>query len=369
MPRSLGLLLCDLSLIALASLAAFFLRENFELSMDRLVVLLPHFLLTLAIAVPVLLAFSVHRSIWRLSVLVDYMRIAAAAVMIVMVATTLGFFVNRLDGVARSLPVMQGIVMIFTLVGARVISRQRHVSRQRSSLAAIDPAGPIPQETVLVVGINQISELYLLGVAEFAAHRTAIAGLLGRSERHSGRIVQQQKVLGTPEEVLTVLRELEVHGVFVSRIVVTVAFSTLSDEAREALLEAERSSDLYLDFFVERVFSSDRHAREAGSMDDQTRATAPFNPSPRSGDSIDKSSHLSSTIASVQARKRPGYFMAKRLFDFSASLILILATIPLLCVVAFAVAVAKRSVAPTSKARSSTPVNMLASSNTNLTSW
>ena len=339
MPRPLGLLLCDLFLIALATLAAFFLRENFELPMDRLRVLLPHFVLTLMIAVPVLLAFSVHRSIWRLSVLVDYMRIAAAAVMIVMFATTLGFFVNRLDGVSRSLPVLQGIVMIFTLVGARVISRQRHVLRQRTTLASIDPAGPIPQETVLVVGINHISELYLLGVAEFAAHRTAIAGLLGRSERHSGRIVQQQKVLGTPEEVLTVLRELEVHGVFVSRIVVTVAFSTLSAEAREALLEAERSSDLYLDFFAERMFSSDRPTREAATTDDDSSADFKGSTRPHPGDLIDKNSQPSFTAATVQALERPGFSMAKRLFDFSVALVLIFAVIPLMCLVAFAVAV------------------------------
>jgi lipopolysaccharide/colanic/teichoic acid biosynthesis glycosyltransferase len=339
MRRSLGLLFCDLCLIALATLAAFLLRENFELPIDRLAVLLPHFVLTLIVAVPVLLSFSVHRSIWRLSVLVDYMRLAAAAATIVMIATTLGFFVNRLEGVSRSLPVLQGIVMIFMLVGVRVISRQRHVLRQRSALAAIDPAGPRPQDTVLVVGINQISELYLLGVAEFAAHRTAIAGLLGRSERHSGRIVQQQKVLGTPEEVLTVLRELEVHGVFVSRIVVTVAFPTLSAEAREALLEAERSSDLYLDFFAERMFSLERHARESGPAFDDGQA--PLDASDRlgSGDPTDKGDQLSSEFANVQTLERPGYFIAKRLFDLGVASVLILATMPLMCVVAFAVAV------------------------------
>jgi lipopolysaccharide/colanic/teichoic acid biosynthesis glycosyltransferase len=330
MPRSLVLLLTDLCLIAFSTFAAFEIRENFEFPVDRLISALPHFWLSLVVSIPVLIGFGVSRSIWRLSVLGDYARVAAAAVIIVMLATTLGFFVNRLDGVARSFPVLQVMMMIFAMVGIRVITRQWHFVRKRTSLAATNFAVTAPQDTVLVVGINQIAELYLLSVAEFAAHRTAIAGLIGRSDRHSGRLVQQQKVLGTPEELPSVLRDLEIHGVFVNRIVIAVAFDSLSEEARAGLLEVENSSEIRLDFFAERLIFADHNSKTA---ENGPRLAPKTKPAAKGG------AALSFSKLEIQRLKRPGYFFAKRVFDIVVALFLIILTLPLMCMVAFSVAI------------------------------
>jgi lipopolysaccharide/colanic/teichoic acid biosynthesis glycosyltransferase len=215
---------------------------------------LPYLGLTIAVAAPVLLAFGLNRSIWRLSTMADYMRVVTAVVVIVLAAMALGFMVSRLDGFARSLPILQAVLMIFLLVGARVLTRQRHAfPMRRVKVLTAMPMTKDARETVLVVGLNRITELYLLSAAEFAANRIRIAGLLGRCERHTGRLVQQQQVLGTPEEVANVLRALEVHGVSVDRILVTTALTRLSTKAQKALLEVEKASQIKLDLFAERI--------------------------------------------------------------------------------------------------------------------
>jgi lipopolysaccharide/colanic/teichoic acid biosynthesis glycosyltransferase len=248
----LVLLSVDLLLIAIATFFALVVRENLEIPRDFPVGLLAYMLLTLAVAVPVVTVSGLNRTIWRLSTLSDYVRIVVAVTVIVLAALALGFAYNRLEGVARSLPVLQAILMAFALVGARVLTRLRHALRKRQPSAKQGQLSDQSSlETVLVVGLNRITELYLQSVAEFAADRVKIAGILGNNERHTGRLIQQHEVLGTPEAVASVLLNLEVHGVSVGRIVVTTAFERLSPVAQQALLEIEQTSDIKLELFAE----------------------------------------------------------------------------------------------------------------------
>ena len=243
MNRAISLLI-DLCLIALATLSALVLRENFDVSLGKVQSLLPYLGTTLMVAAPVLSTFGLDRSIWHLTTMTDYVRVVAAALVMVLVAVAVGFSVNRLDGVARSLPVLQAVLIVCGLVGARVLTRVCNGTGHPTSAEWLTFAQPVrPHDTVLVVGLNGVTELYLAWVAKFTRDHTQIAGVLACSERQTGRFVHQHPILGTPEKVLSILRDLEVHGVFVDRIVVTVAFDRLSSDAQEALLEVAKTSD------------------------------------------------------------------------------------------------------------------------------
>jgi FlaA1/EpsC-like NDP-sugar epimerase len=234
----------DLWLIGLATLGAQFLRDNFETRPEQLLALLPYIGLTGAVAIPVLSAFGLNKSIWRLSAMPDYLRASVATLIIVTAAVVLGFLVNRLEGVARSLPILQAALAIFALVGVRVASRLRYAGRDRRQ--AIPQSLPLSYasdatETILLIGVNRITDLYLRASAEFSHGRIKVVGLLATKERHTGRLVHEHAILGTTEEVSRVLRDLEVHGVHTDRIVVTVAFEALPARARSALLDVERN--------------------------------------------------------------------------------------------------------------------------------
>lgn len=244
----------DLGLIGLATLCAQFLRDNFDTSPDQVLALLPYVGLTGCVAIPVLTATGLNRSIWCLSAMADYLRAAVATLAIVTVAVVLGFLVNRLEGVARSLPILQAALVLCALVGVRVTSRLRYAGRD-SNWAQAMVLSPSSQtgETILVVGINRVTELYLRSLAEYSPGRIKIAGLLATKQRHTGRLVQGHKILGMPEEVTSVLRALEVHGVGIERIVVTVAFDALSADAQAALLDVERRSNIKIEFFADNI--------------------------------------------------------------------------------------------------------------------
>ena len=326
--RRLMLLLIDLGLIALSTITALALRDNLELSTESVRRLLPHLSLTLAVAAPLLVVIGQDRQIWRLSGLADYVRLAIATLAIVIAATAVGFILSRLEGVARSLPILQAIIITCALVGARVVARQLHTRRQRDRTQKLTPGDAVPkQEYILVIGLNRVTELYLESVAEFAVDRIVVAGLLGRGAQHTGRLLQTQKILGTPREIGTVLQDLELHGILIDRIVITVPFDRLSDEGRDALLKVEASTGIELDFFAERTRIA------LPSLDYQARV--PFAAQQR--DVVPASTFVLDSEKIRLIGQRP-YWRVKRFIDAAAAAVLILLVLPLILLVSLVVA-------------------------------
>lgn len=311
-------LLVDLFLVAIATVFALLLRENFEVSEERLIAFGPHLLFTLIAAALALPSFGIHRSLSRLTSLIDYLRICAAAVAIVAGALALGFVATRLDGIARSLPVLQGLLIVVLLVGLRVSIRLRHTLRNPVRAAPI--LRPTDRATVLIVGFNKLSELYIHCVAELGANRVTIAGLLDRSDR-VGLSLLSHRVLGTPEQVAEVLGDLEVHGVFVDRILVAMRFDSLSPNARRALRAVSRTRTIIVDFLDEAMgLASERRS----NADDAARLGAR---------SAETTQAFSVSAPDIEASSRLDYLRVKRALDVVAATVLLVALAPVMALV------------------------------------
>src|SRR5262245_27883943 len=153
------LLLIDLLLIAASTICALILRDNLEVSSVRMLAVLPYLLLTLVAAVPVLLFAGLNRTLWRFSTISDITSVSVGVVATVLLAMALAFAFNRMENVARSLPILQGLLILIALVSVRVGMRVRHATRNRSR--NIPPRCETRQEGVLVVGVNAVTELFL----------------------------------------------------------------------------------------------------------------------------------------------------------------------------------------------------------------
>src|SRR5262249_28610970 len=80
-----------------------------------------------------------------------------------------------------------------------------------------------------------------------------IVGILSRERELRGRLMRLYKILGTADEALQIIAQLEIHGVTVQRLIVMQSFEHLSREAQQALLMVERSSDIKVDLLVEAL--------------------------------------------------------------------------------------------------------------------
>lgn len=327
--RRLVLLALDLSLVVLATLFSLVLRENFDVSASRFLDFLPYLAATLASAAVFSLGFGLNRTIWRYASRPDYLRVLAASVAVVFGAVTLTFAYDRLDGVARSLPVLQLLACQAFLIGARILHKMTHDARQhrKASAAFLQLVDKEPEATILIVGISKLTETYLQAIAELAPGCIKIAGLLGQTDRHVGRLVATHPVLGVPEDMDAILDGLEVHGVTIDRIVVAWPFRSLTLAERAALLRVESSRNITLQFLIEDLGFGDTSRSSGQKVGAEKHQFA-------------RSTALSFEIAPAEldmiARRR--YWVGKRAFDSFAALALLLICSPLMAIAAVFVA-------------------------------
>jgi FlaA1/EpsC-like NDP-sugar epimerase len=180
----LVLLVIDLLLISVSNASAVILCVDLQSAPGSLFQLFSYCSLTVAAAVPVVLATGLNRTLWRFTSLHDCLHILLATAMTVFAAAVAATMFDRMHGVPRSLPIMQCLTMASTLVGIRALMRLRHSRRNRWRNTAIAP--DTAREDILIVGINAVAELFLRCVAENGA-RISVAGILSDGNRHRGR--------------------------------------------------------------------------------------------------------------------------------------------------------------------------------------
>lgn len=249
--HKVSLLCVDLICLVCATFLSLILRDNLSVSPERMLGILPYTIASILSGAAFFTIVGINRGIWRFASLPDFMRVAGAVVLTVAGAMAIGFAVDRLEAVPRAVPIMQAVLAIVFMTAARVAARLRHAQRTRI------PTGEIAEafrgETVLVLGISWVTDLFLRSVRELGSHHVSVAGIIGSKEQQTGRLFQDCPVLGTPEELQDILRDLDTHGVYVDRIVVTTPLHHLSLETREALYHIETTTTISVDYFGERI--------------------------------------------------------------------------------------------------------------------
>jgi len=278
----LVLLAVDVALIAISTVLAILLCSPLS-PLSALVNAKLYLLVTIGVAIPVLWIFGLNRTVWRFTSLNDCWLILAAAAWIVVFAIAGNLAVDGIQDIhdmPKSLPVMQGLLILSMLAGVRAAMRLRHTLRRRARVAKAQFRDE--RENVLLVGLNPIADLFLRCAAENARERIQIAGILSNAERHRGRWLGSCKILGPPEAAEDVLHDLSVHGIRIDRIVLALPYAHLSRRAQESLAEIDRTQAIRVDRLSaqyglsELISDSDGGAKEAGSdLTEVAPATAP----------------------------------------------------------------------------------------------
>jgi lipopolysaccharide/colanic/teichoic acid biosynthesis glycosyltransferase len=334
--RRLALIATDLIFVALATIIAVMLRGYFDSVSESLTKLMPYTFISIGCASVVFIVAGMDRTPWRYSSAADHMQVIVLTVLAMLLALVFTFALNRLEPVARSLPVLQGGLIVSFLITARGAARFWH--SRRIHINGGNPTYEQPHETVLVVGVNTVAELFILSAKEMASQQVQVAGILAEESSMQGRAIQQKPVLGTVEELRAILQSLEVHGVAVDRIVVTTPADRLRPCSLDKLLEVEKSSDIVVEFLSERLGFEGLSKNpavlsgEERNSDFRQRAVA------RVGGEIcaDRSNDAGKSFS---LRKRLVDSLRKRLVDVFGTALLALTLTPVVMLVAFIVAV------------------------------
>lgn len=315
----------DLLFVASATVIAVMLRGNFDTVSDSLLTLMPYTFISISCASVVFFSSGLDRTPWRYSTVSDHLQIIILSVLVILLALVVTFALNRLEPVARSLPVLQGALIVIVLVSSRSVARiwyARQIRINGDSLNRNGYANTQSYETVLIVGVNTLTELFLLSVKELASKRVQVAGVLAEEPKMLGRVIQQKPILGTVEELQNVLQSLEVHGVSVNRIVVAIAANQLRRSSLESLFEVEKSSDIIVQFLSEQL------GLEPSVLSDQER------------DSVPKHRAVSGSLINIDHSKSMlgSFWLGKRIVDVVGSALLIFALSPVAALIVSIVA-------------------------------
>ena len=324
MLRRASLLSIDALLVAAATVLAILLRDSFDPGQEKMVSLIPFVGISIAVFTIAFFLGGLDRNLWRYSSLADYRQIIVLSILAVLATFVLTFAVNRLEGIARSLPVLQAVLVITMLISARVAARHWLQGRVRQTTQV--QARSRPRETVLVAGVNAVSELFLQSVREIAFDQIDVAGILAEDAVLRGRTVQQRPILGTIDDLDKVLGSLRVHGVAVDRIVVATAADRLSPHALHTLLEVEKNSDIALQFLSERL-----------GFDDSPRQSSAFSECERAINYGQQALALKRTPDHLNVASNP-FWIHKRIVDFLAAAMLVIVFAPVIALVGLLVA-------------------------------
>ncbi len=327
-------LLLDLFFFGGSPFVALLIRENFESPWSRLDDVVPFAGILVAVAAVVLVATGANRSLWRFTSSSEVPRLLIAVTLSLLLALFFTFAVNRLDGVSRSVPLIQWFLVVGGMLLVRFSARWRMLARRRRYAAADDVSGNAARN-VIVLGLNEIAELYLRSVEVHAASGVRIAGVMARQNRHRGRTLRTHNVLGSYDELRSVLAKLEVHGVFVDCVVVAEPFDDLEPEVQKLLLDLDRSGRVAFEFIVETlglIASAGRQGRIAERLQS-------LDPPAVVADAA-RGAQAEASAFRTAARAPLGLYGAvKRILDIVAALVLIVLTLPLFLFAAVAVAV------------------------------
>lgn len=326
--KSLKFLIIDVFLVLAGTCFAQALRDNFEWIPANVEGIVPYVIASVISTVVVVLGLGLNRSVWRFSSMRDYLLLCLAAAAIVVTAVLLNFSYNRLDGTARSIPFLQFLTILVLMVGARVYARM-HYSRRRSVAKQFDAAASdgtdLASDSTIIIGLNRLTELYLQAAMELASGKPRIAGLIGRKGSHTGRLMHRYPVLGETGQLPEIIQQLRLHGVAVTRIIVTVTPGTLDAAARNLLRDLEATAGIEVNYLSLSLGLES----EAGGEQDSLASPV--------GDT--KIVDLQVSASEREALATKPYWALKRFTDVTGSFLLLVLLAPAIATAALLVAI------------------------------
>jgi lipopolysaccharide/colanic/teichoic acid biosynthesis glycosyltransferase len=204
----------DTLMAALSFVLAMALRAPESWSEENTYALIVGTIIFAAVSAFVFFSLSLHKSVWRWSSTADQMTVVRAATLAVFLFVPTMFVIGRLEGIGRSVPFIQWFVLVTLLSGSRFLYRwymtrrgERSVFRQRTP--------------ILLLGTGEGAAIYLHALDATPGSAFYAVGILCDQGTLVGRSFNGVPVLGGAEDLEQVLVDLETHGIFAERMIVT----------------------------------------------------------------------------------------------------------------------------------------------------
>lgn len=170
-----------------------------------------------AVAAAVFASMRLYRGIWRYASLADMVAITKAVAVASLIFLPLMFLLTRLQGLPRSVVIINGFVLIGALGGPRILYR---IFKDRSVDAVLSRDGH-RRVPVLLVGAGDGAELFIRATRQRPAAGYGVVGIIDDKGGRIGRNIHGVDVMGGLDEIGPIVERLSRRGRQPERIVIT----------------------------------------------------------------------------------------------------------------------------------------------------
>jgi O-antigen biosynthesis protein WbqV len=171
------------------------------------------------LALLVFVAAGMYRGLWRYASLQDLLTVSRAVLVTLLIFYGAMFLFLRLEGVPRSVPLIHLLLLIAMLGGPRFAYR---IAKDRRLGLDITLAGP-PKVPVLLIGANDIAELFIRESRRNPRAGYHVVGLVDDNPAHHGSQLHGVRIYGGTDCLARIVTKLERKGRKPQRLVLAEA--------------------------------------------------------------------------------------------------------------------------------------------------
>ena len=272
----------------------------------------------IAIALVVtVICFAVFRAgsgLTRYFSAVDALNLVRMSATAVIATACIAFLLSRLDSVSRTVPAIHFLLLCALLLGGRLAARMSDARR----VTGFGEDGQIAaQENIILVGVNHAAWLYIQFIDEMASSARRVVAILDDREKFVGRRLAGHTVVGRTADLADMIRNFELHGIQIDRIVLAKPSDELSSQVRQVLEDAAHLKHISIESLEQHIFGG------AAALPAKKPRAVP---------------RLLLPPESQAILARP-YWRKKRAAELALALVLAILTAPLMVIIAGVVAV------------------------------
>jgi lipopolysaccharide/colanic/teichoic acid biosynthesis glycosyltransferase len=232
----------DVVCAALAPPLALFLRDAQVLTLSVPTAIL-YCILSSVFTLIAFLAFRVGHGLTRYFSVHDAVSIISAVIAAGLTTTGVFFIFTRLEGIPRSIAIIQALILAAGMLIARAILALRDRDDQRH-----EPGHHAAVEHIIMIGSSRLTALYIKMLQAHAPAQRQVIAVLDGNQKLRGRTVCGVPIVGVPDHLVAVIKEFEVHGVRTDRVIVGGYQTLLSEAVLEGVVEICAEREIVLGF-------------------------------------------------------------------------------------------------------------------------
>jgi lipopolysaccharide/colanic/teichoic acid biosynthesis glycosyltransferase len=262
---------------AASPLLALYFREAYILNSKGASLVLLYCGISFVCSIIAFSAFRISDGISRYFSAHDAFNVVKAAITSSLMTSLVLFTFTRLEGIPRSTPILQFLILAAGLLVARTMMMLWDHNDQATSEPEHSSA-----EHIIIIGTNRLSSLYIKFLNAYAPTQRRIIAVLDHKQHLIGRAMCGVPVVATPQQLDPVIEEFEIHGVRTDRIIVGGDENFLTEKILNHVRAICTQRDIALDFLPNLVGLADplpsRHTipRQVTHVRDQSIASRPY---------------------------------------------------------------------------------------------